>query len=193
MGEDSSTEELTQLLRAWRDGDDRARDRLAERVYVELQRVAVGYLRHERVDHTLQSTALVHEAYLRLAEGATVEWRDRLHFYRLAARAMRRILVDHARRHRAAKRGDGARVQLDETRLVAPESPVDLVDVHAALERLKEQDPRQAEIVELRFFAGLTVEETAEALGLSRATVNREWRFARAWLKARLESEPRTT
>jgi RNA polymerase sigma factor (TIGR02999 family) len=156
-------------------------------VYGELHRVAEAYMRRERRDHTLQPTALVHEAFLRLSEGASVSWTDRSHFFRLAARAMRRILTDHARRVRAAKRGGGGKVPLRESKLRIAALDLDVLALDEALGRLAELDPRQATIVELRFFGGLTVEETAKALDLSAITVKRDWRSARAWLKSELD------
>jgi RNA polymerase sigma factor (TIGR02999 family) len=153
-------------------------------VYDELRRLAASALRYERPDHTLQPTALVHEAYLRLADDTTGRWESRSHFLAVAARAMRRILVDHARRHNAAKRGSGAAlVAFDDLEHAAPAGTVDLVALDIALARLAALDARQARIVELRFFGGLSVEETAEVIGASARTVKRDWQFARAWLK----------
>ena len=163
-------------------------------VYDELRRLAAAALRHERPDHTLQPTALVHEAYLRLADEPTGRWQNRSHFLAVAARAMRRILVDHARKHNAVKRGSGAvRLNLDDLEYAAsvPTDAVDLVTLDDALGRLAALDPRQARIVELRFFGGLSVEETAAVIDASPRTVKRDWQFARAWLKremARLAS-----
>lgn len=178
---------LTQLLSAWNDGDLAARDRLMELVYQELRGLARAHMRRERSDHTLQATALVNEAYVRLSAGVSIEWKDRAHFFRAAAQSMRRVLVDHARTLRTAKRGEGKKVALHETHLITPTADVDLLDLDRALEALDELDERQARIVELRFFAGLTVDEGAEALGLSPATVKREWRTAKAWLRRELE------
>ena len=164
-------------------------------VYDELRRLAAAALQHERTDHTLQPTALVHEAYLRLADEPTRRWENRGHFLAVAARAMRRILVDHARKHNAAKRGSGAiRLSLDvvEHAVAVPTNSVDLVVLDAALDKLNGLDARQARIVELRFFGGLSVEETADIVGASARTVKRDWQFARAWLKremARLAAE----
>jgi RNA polymerase sigma factor (TIGR02999 family) len=155
-------------------------------VYDELRRLAASALRHERSDHTLQPTALVHEAYLRLADEPTARWENRSHFMAVAARAMRRILVDHARKHTAAKRGSGAvRLSLDDLERAAanPGDDVDLVALDDALGRLASLDPRQARIVELRFFGGLSVEETAVVVNSSARTVKRDWQVARAWLK----------
>ena len=178
---------FTLLLAAWNEGDRLARDRLMRLVYDELRGLASAYMSRERGDHTLQATALVHEAYVRLSEGAVVEWRDRAHFFRTAAQAMRRILVDHARSLKAAKRGSGKKVALEETRLITPSLNVDLLDLDRALDGLGELDPRQARIVELRFFAGLSVDEVGETLGVSAPTVKREWRTAKAWLRRELQ------
>lgn len=184
-------EEVTGLLRAWRDGDRGALDRLMPRVYDELRRVAGRYLRHERPDHTLQPTALVHEAYLRLIGAERPQWRDRLHFYAVAAQVMRRVLVDHARAHRADKRGGGARpVPLDEGIDAGVERTADLVALDEALAALAAIDARKARIVELHHFAGLTVAETAEVLDLSVSTIVLEARLARAWLVAALRRAP---
>jgi RNA polymerase sigma factor (TIGR02999 family) len=155
-------------------------------VYDELRKLAAAALRHERTDHTLQPTALVHEAYLRLADEPTARWENRSHFMAVAARAMRRILVDHARKHKAVKRGSGAvRLSLDDLERAAtlPGDAVDLVALDDALGRLATLDPRQARIVELRFFGGLSVEETAAVVDSSARTVKRDWQLARAWLK----------
>lgn len=176
-------EEVTGLLRAWRDGDRGALERLIPRVYDELRRVAGRHLRRERPDHTLQPTALVHEAYLRLAAAERPRWRDRIHFYAVAAQVMRRILVDHARAHLADKRGGGApRVPLDERIDAGAERTADLVALDDALAALAAVDARKARIVELHHFAGLTVAETAATLGLSVSTIVLEARLARAWL-----------
>jgi RNA polymerase sigma factor (TIGR02999 family) len=152
-------------------------------VYGELRRLAGSYLRRERQGHTLQSTAIVHEAFLRLVNQNDVQWQSRAHFYGIAAQMIRRILVDHARAHQAGKRGAGAiRIELDAGMAVTPAQGVDLVGLDTALERLAALDERQSRIVELRFFTGLSVEETAEVMGLSVATIKREWSSARAWL-----------
>ncbi len=180
-------EEITQLLAAWRGGDRGALDRLVPRVYGELRRVADRYLRRERTDHTLQPTALVHEAYLRLTGAERPEWRDRLHFYAVAAQVMRRILVDHARAHRADKRGGGVRfLPLDEGTAAVGERAAELIALDDALESLAKIDPRKARIIELHYFAGLSVAETAEVLDRSISTVVLEARLARAWLVAAL-------
>jgi len=176
-----AADDVTALLQAWGQGDSDAGERLFPLVYAELRRQARRYMRGERADHTLQPTALAHEAYLRLA-GRERVWADRAHFFAVAARAMRQVLVDHARRRRAAKR-DGLQLEAPED---VRNEPVDLLDLDAALAELAQLDPKQVEVVEMRFFAGLSVEETAEALGLSPRTVKREWSTARAWLKHRL-------
>lgn len=174
---------VTALLGQWRSGDAQALERLLPLVYRELHRVAGRYLRRERSDHTLQSTALVHEAYLRLAGPEAPEWRNRAHFFGVAANLMRQILVEHARARHAAKRGGHAvKVSLED----APDLPVaidlDVLALDDAMQRLALMDPQQAEIVELRFFGGLSVEESAEVLGISPATIKRDWSSARAWL-----------
>lgn len=185
---------LTTLLSQVSAGDEDAAASLFSLVYDELRRLARSALRHERPDHTLQPTALVHEAYLRLADQPESRWENRAHFLAVAARAMRRILVDHARGHKAIKRGSGdARFALQDvaTSAVDPGQDLDLVILDEALARLSAIDPRQARIVELRFFGGLSVEETATAVGASTRTVKRDWHLARAWLKremARLAS-----
>jgi len=183
----SGAGEVSQLLHQWATGDRAALDSLMPLVYDELRRLAGGYLRHERSNHTLQATDLVHEAFFRLVGLERVAWQNRVHFFAIAARAMRRILVDHARRLAAARRI--GRESLLTVELAADLTVGDaegLLDVHQALERLAEMSERQARIVELRFFAGLTVAETAEALDLSVPTVVRDWRFARAWLRREL-------
>jgi len=178
-----SPSDVTDLLLRWRDGGDAVRDELLELVYGELRRVAGAQLRSERGDHTLQPTALVNEVYLRIVDQTRVQWQNRAQFFAVASRLMRRILVDHARQHRAAKRGGGVRpVRIESVDPAVGSADVDLVDLDLALSRLAEQDERLAQVVELRYFAGLSVEETAEALELSPATVKREWATARAWL-----------
>lgn len=181
---------LTLLLARWSDGDQGARDEAMALVYGELRRVAEAYMRRERQDHTLQPTALVNEAFVRLVQGAPVEWSDRAHFFRLAARAMRRILTDHARGVNAAKRGAGGKQPLDESQLLTRGIDLDVLALDEVLQRLAALDPRQAQVVELRFFGGLTVEEAAAALGISGVTVKREWRSAKAWLKRELDRQP---
>jgi RNA polymerase sigma factor (TIGR02999 family) len=175
--------DLTTELLAWEQGDAAAEERVFAIVYSELRRRAAAYLRRERPDHTLEPTALVHEAYLRLCHGREVGWQSRAHFFAVAATVMRRILVDHARERRTQRRGQGLRtVALDEAAAGATGPDVDLVTLDEALGRLAELDLRQSRIVELRYFGGLTVEETARLLQVSAPTVKREWATARAWL-----------
>jgi RNA polymerase sigma factor (TIGR02999 family) len=182
---------VSRLLRAWAGGDVQARDELVPLVYHELRHRAAAYLRRERRDHTLQATALVHEAFLRLVGQDRVAWQNRGHFYALASQMMRRILVDHARERQAAKRPDASlRVDLDDRIDVAEAPAFDLVVLDEALSDLSKLDPRQGRIVELRFFGGLSEQEVAEALSLSRTTVTREWRRARAWLYHRMTPRP---
>ena len=178
---------MTTLLRAWTDGDIHARDQLMPVVYDELHRRAAAYLRRERRDHTLQPTALVNEAYLRLVDQHTA-WQNRAHFLGIAAQMMRWVLVDHARRGNMAKRsGRWVRVTLDDRVAEMPARDVEVLDLDAALTRLATFDPRKSQIAELRFFGGLTLEEAGHLLGLSIATVEREWQAARAWLYAALK------
>ncbi len=180
---------VTVLLARMRKGDAAARDAVVPLVYDELRRLAAAYLRHERPNHTLQPTALVHEAYMRLAGQHAVEWQNRAHFMSVAAIVMRRLLVNHARDRKAAKRGDGVVPEsLTVIGDVAGESPLDLLGLDAALDKLEALDERKCRVVELKFFAGLTTEEIAEALGASVATVERDWSFARAWLYAALSA-----
>ena len=178
-------DEVTELLRAWRSGDEDADARLVERVYATLRNLAVAQLRGERPEHTLQPTALVHEAYLRLVGQREVDWRDRAHFFGLAAAMMRRVLVDHARRRLARKRRPD---EVPPTLTIAgPERPaVELLDLDRALGRLAAESRRAAQVVEMRYFAGLEIEEVADCLGVSPATVKRDWDFARAWIGAEL-------
>jgi RNA polymerase sigma factor (TIGR02999 family) len=184
----SASPGVTELLRAWGGGDQAALDRLLPVVYDELRRQAQRYLRRERPGHTLQTTALVHEAYLRLIDQRQARWQTRSQFFGVAAQLMRRILVDHARGRHAAKRGGAAiQVPLEEESAAAQERDVDLLALDEALTRLAAFDPQQARVVELRYFTGLGIEETAEALGVSPATVKREWAMARAWLKRELQ------
>jgi RNA polymerase sigma factor (TIGR02999 family) len=180
--------DVTALLRAWSKGDADAGERLLPIVYGELRRQAARLLRRERRDHTLQPTALVHETYLRLVEQRAADWRSRAQFFAVAAQAMRRILVDHARRHGARKRGGSwDRITLDETRRAWPGEPdVDVLALEEALSELASIDADKVRLVELRFFAGLSLDETAAVLGVSESTVTREWRLARAWLFRRL-------
>jgi len=181
-------EDMTGLLQAWRRGDEAARDVLLSRVYAHLKRIAAAQLRGERFDHTLQPTALVHEAYLRLVDQARVDWRDRAHFFGLVATTMRRVLIDHARRRCRLKRqyaepapgltiaGSGAR-------------EVDLLDLDRALEKLATESARAAKVVEMRYFAGLEIDEVATCLEVSPATVKRDWEFARAWMRVEMQLE----
>lgn len=175
--------DVTQLLHDWSNGDKEALDRLLPLVYDELRRVAARYLGRERPGHTLQPTALVHEAYIRLLGESQVSWQGRAHFFGAAARLMRRILVDHARERNAAKRGHGLKVTLNEALAPSASPDLDLVALDRALEELSALDAEQARIVELRFFGGLSVEETAEVLSVSPATVKRHWVSAKAWLR----------
>ena len=176
--------DVTQLLINWSRGDQAALEQLMPLVYGELRRLAAAYLRRERSNHTLQSTALVNEAFLRMVQQHEVQWRNRAHFYGIAAQMIRRILVDYARSQHAEKRGAGAvKLELDEAMAVAQTAPdVDLLALNDALDRLTQLDERQSRVVELRFFAGLSIEETAEVLHLSPASIKREWQTARAWL-----------
>jgi RNA polymerase sigma factor (TIGR02999 family) len=180
--------QVTELLERWGLGDQSALDELTPLVYNELRHVAEAYLRRERPDHTLQATALVNEAYLRLIGQKHGRWQGRKHFYGIAARLMRQVLVEHARKHKAEKRGGGrVAVTLDHYEDVADNPEVDILAVHEALQRLARFDEQQARIVELRFFGGLSIEETAEALGVGHATIEREWAMARAWLRKELK------
>jgi RNA polymerase sigma factor (TIGR02999 family) len=179
--------DVSRLLQAWGRGDLQARDELV--IYRELRRRAAAYLRRERQDHTLQPTALVHEAYLRLLGQQRVRWQDRAHFFGIAAQMMRRVLVDHARTHRAAKRPAAVlRVAFDDQLATVQPRECELLLIDQALEDLARIDPRQAQIVELRYFGGLSEEEVATTLSVSRATVTREWKTARAWLYRRMTS-----
>jgi RNA polymerase sigma factor (TIGR02999 family) len=175
--------EITELLSRWSQGESDAREKLIPLIYDELRRMARHYLVGQRSDHTLQSAALVHEAYLRLVGHSTVHWDDRVHFFAVAAQLMRRILVDHARKRHARKRG-GDRVSLifDEQMMPAKQRQLDVVALDDALHSLSRMDAQQGRIVEMRYFSGLSIEETARALGISAATVKRDWAVARAWL-----------
>ena len=178
-----SPKSITQLLIEWRDGDVTALDRLMPLVYEELRRLARYYMRRERPGHTLQTGALVNEAYLRLVDHKGMRWQNRAHFYAVASQAMRRILVDHARAHHYAKRGGGNQLlELDEAAAVFQRQATELVALDDALTDLSTIDPRKSRIVEMRYFGGMSVDETAEALGVSPVTVMREWRTAKAWL-----------
>ena len=183
MTSPTSTHQVTELLVRWREGDQRALDELMPLVYDELRRLAARYMRGERPGHTLQTSALVNEAYLRLAGHEEMRWQNRAHFFAVAAQAMRRILVDHARRRGNQKRGGGAhRVALDESLIVSDERAAEVVALDEALARLAEISPRKSQLVELRFFGGLSVEEAAEVLKVSPGTVMRDWTFTKAWL-----------
>ena len=189
-----SRENVTQLLVKWGEGDQKALDQLMPLVYSELRRLAGNYLRRERQNHTLQATALVNEAYLKLIDQRNAHWQNRAHFYGVAAQLMRRILVDHARQHKAAKRGGSEQQRLSITsagqlggKNLAAEPVLDLLALHEALQELAVIDPQQERIVELKFFGGLSIEETAEVLGIGHATVERDWKMARAWLRRKLE------
>jgi RNA polymerase sigma factor (TIGR02999 family) len=177
------TTSVTTLLFRWREGDREALEQLMPLVYEELRRLARQHLRRERSNHTLQSTALVHEAYLRLAEQDPPQWQNRAHFFAIAAKVMRRILVEHARARGAAKRGSGiCTLALDESMGIPQRVNLDVIALDKALTELSELDDQQSRIVELRFFGGLTIEDTSEVLGVSPATVKRDWLIARAWL-----------
>jgi RNA polymerase sigma-70 factor (ECF subfamily) len=185
-----SAANVTRLLVAWQGGDAAALDRLVPLVYAELRRVAHRYMRDERRDHPLQTTALVHEAYLRLIDVNRVDWQSRNHFFAVSAQMMRRVLVEAARRRHADKRGgDVSHVALDEAVVPAPDRGADLVALDEALDHLASLDARKARVVELRFFAGLSVEETADVLGVSPETVMRDWRMAKLWLQRDLSAE----
>ena len=188
----ASSGQVTHLLRAWSDGDPQALEHLLPLVEAELRRLARGYMSRERRDHTLQPTALINEAFIRLAGAKSLRWQDRAHFFGISARLMRRVLVDHARARGFQKRGARAeRVPLDEVSIPAPEPPVDIVALDLALEALATKDERKSRIVELRFFGGLSVEETAEVLQVSPDTVKRDWRMAKLWLLRQLEARSR--
>jgi RNA polymerase sigma factor (TIGR02999 family) len=191
-----SPKEITRLLVAWGDGDAKALEELTPLVYQQLHRLAHHYLRNERTGHTLQTSALVNEAYLRLIDWKNVRWENRAHFFGVSAQLMRRILVDFARSRRYEKRGGGApAIQLDEAALISGETSTDMVALNDALLSLAKLDDRQSRVVELRFFGGLTVEETAEVLKVSEATVRRDWSLARAWLRREMVvgKEPRAS
>lgn len=180
---DPTTNEVTQLLHQWSAGDEDALERLMPLVYNELRKIAGQHLRHERRNHTLQTTALVHEAYLRLADQTDVRWQNRSHFFAIAAQAMRRILIDYARNQHAQKRGAGEqKVSLDDQMALTEENCTSLLVLDETLSKLSQMDPRQAKIVELRFFADFTLEEIAKFLEISTATVKRDWAVAKAWL-----------
>ena len=183
---------VTELLRAWSDGDDGALERLMPLVEAELRRLARGYMRRERRGHTLQTSALVNEAFLKLTDARSVRWQDRAHFLGISARLMRRVLVDHARHRGYQKRGGGeARVTLDEATVASPDPGLDVVALDRALDAFAKVDPRKSRAIELRFFGGLSVEESAEVLQVSPDTVKRDWRLAKLWLLRELEGEGR--
>jgi RNA polymerase sigma factor (TIGR02999 family) len=187
----TSTDGITKLLQGWRGGDRAALDALVPVVYKELHRLAHCELRKERPDHTLQSTALVHEAYFRLVGQTLPQWESRTHFFAIAAQLMRQILVDYARRHRASKRGSGVcMLTLDDAVVLPQRKDVDVVAIDDALNTLAEVDPRQSRIVELRFFAGLSLQEISEVMGIATATVQRDWTAARAWLHREISRRP---
>jgi len=184
-----SPHEVTQLLAEWSHGDNGALAELTPLVYEELRRLAHHFMEGQRPEHTLQTTALVNEAYMRLADQTKPSWQNRAHFFAIAARAMRQILVNYAKSSRAQKRGGGAlRVELDEAALVSPEESKEIVDLHEALERLAALDSRKAQVVELKYFGGLNYDEMAEVLKISPVTVRRDWEFARLWLYTELHS-----
>ena len=184
MGEPSvSPHRVTELLQQWSQGDDSALAELTPLVYEELRRLAHHYMEGQRRDHTLQTTALVNEAYLRLADQTNPNWQSRAHFFAVAARAMRQILVNYAKSNRAQKRGGGgARIELDEAAILSPEQSKEIVDLHEALERLATLNSRKARVVELKYFGGLNHDEIAEVMKISIVTVRRDWMFAKTWL-----------
>jgi len=185
-----SSQDLTLLLIELTKGNKEAESKLIPLVYDELHRLARRHMRRERTDHTLQATALVNEAYLKLVEQRSVHWQSRAHFFAIAAQTMRRILIDHARGHVREKRGGGQKMlALDEALVFSPEQSLEYLRLDQSLHRLAERDPRQSKIVELRFFAGLTVEETAEVLQVSPKTVKRDWSIAKAWLHGDLRPD----
>ncbi len=184
-----SSEGVTQLLFDWSKGDQAALDKLMPLVYSELRRLASNYLRRERLGHTLQPTALVNEAYLRLVDQRNAKWQNRAQFFGIAAQLMRRILVDHARQHQAVKRGGSnqERLSITSAEVLIKQPELDLLALNEALDELGRMDPQQSRIVELKFFGGLSIEEIAEVLGIGHATVERDWKMARAWLRKQLE------
>lgn len=192
---ETSTGEVTRLLQDCSDGNRDALDKLLPLVYNELRRLAHSYLSHERPDHTLQTTALVHEAYLKLIDQRSVNWQNRAQFFAISAQAMRRILLDNARRHTAAKRGSGGqKISLDEIATLSGDSANDsLIALDLALQKLETIDEAQSKIVELRYFGGLTIEETAEVLKISPSSIQREWTVARAWLYKTMTGTPDTS
>jgi RNA polymerase sigma factor (TIGR02999 family) len=186
---DADRGDVTVLLAKLTKGNEEAASKLIPLVYAEMRRLAGAYMRRERSDHTLQPTALVNEAYLKLVEQRSVDWQSRAHFFGIAAQVMRRILVDHARGHLRDKRGGGQKpVPIDEALVFAPEQSEEFLKLNEALDRLTKLDERQGKIVELRFFGGLTVEQTAELLGVSPKTVKRDWSMAKAWLHGEMKA-----
>ena len=182
--------EVTKLLNRWRDGDLAAADNLLPLVYSELRNIARRFMAMEKLDHTLQPTALVNEAYLKLVDQRNAKWQNRAHFFGISAQLMRRILVDHARQRQAVKRGGSDQQRLSITSAQADvihQPEIDLLALNEALDELAQMDPQQSRIVELKFFGGLSIDETAEVLGISHATIERDWKSARAWLRRQLE------
>jgi RNA polymerase sigma factor (TIGR02999 family) len=182
MDDDVSQDDVTAILRAWSEGDRQALDRLTPIIYDELRRLARRYVRQERPGHSLQATALVNEAYMRLVDYKRMQWQDRAHFFAVSAQLMRRILVDHARRHNLKRGATVTHVSLDDAASVPGEAPTDLLALDDAMTALAQLDPRKARVVEMRFFGGLSVEETAAVLSVSEVTVMRDWSSAKAWL-----------
>ncbi len=185
----SGAKEITQFLQDWNAGDEESLERILPLVYDELRQLAASRMGRERRNHTLQPTALVHEAFIRLTELHRIRWRDRSHFFGAVAQIMRRILVDHARKHRATKRGSGMVRQMDDGFVLSDEQAHEITVLDDALQDLERLDERQSQVVELRYFGGFTVPETADALGLSSATVKRDWTVARAWLQSYMETK----
>lgn len=183
-----TADEVTKLLNEMSAGDEVSPDRLLELVYDDLRRLAGAYMQNERSDHTLQATALVHEAYMRLVDWKNVSWQNRAQFFSVAAEVMRKVLIDHARARKSQKRS-GHKLVLDEAISLPDRRPIDLIALDEALQSLEEIDPRQAKIVELRFFGGLSIEETAYILKISESTVRREWTFAKAWFQRELSEK----
>lgn len=187
---ETSPHDVTQLLIAWSNGDQAARDQLMSAVYPELHRLAHHYMKRESPGHTLQTSALVNEAFLKLVDQRNVKWQNRAHFLGIAAQLMRRILVDYARQRRHAKRGGGAQqISLDEGLFVSDQRSAEVVELSEALDRMAEFDQRKAQTVELRFFGGLSIEETAEVLAVSPGTVMRDWTLAKAWLRREMSND----
>src|SRR5437762_4213764 len=184
-----SQQRVTELLADWSHGDDGALAELTPLVYEELRRLAHHQMAGQRPDHTLQTTALVNEAYLRIADQTNPSWQNRAHFFAVAARAMRQIVVDYARSHQSQKRGGGLlRIELDEAAIVSPAQSKEIIDLHEALQRLATLDSRKAQVVELKYFGGLNYDEMSEVLKISRVTVRRDWEFAKVWLYSELQN-----